>query len=197
VVGTYSVNHIEIKWWHLNIWPTAVSWPKIIQSERISNLICNLWLYTLISKIKSISPNIAMKQIFRCHHFISIWFEILTLFLVWECIIISYRSNVKLILVEWFLANLQPLGFGMTRMSPPWILRRLANVSPFFNSLSNRLRITNYCLRSVSSRWAMKFGQIFSCHHFISLWFEILTWFLVWECIIISYRSSLKFLCYS
>ena len=36
-------------------------------------------------------------------------------------------------------------------MCPPWILRRLANVSPFFNSLSNRLRITNYCLRSVSS----------------------------------------------
>jgi hypothetical protein len=40
---------------------------------------------------------------------------------------------------------------GTTQMSPPWILRRLANVSPFFNSLSNRLRITNYCLRSVSS----------------------------------------------
>jgi hypothetical protein len=40
---------------------------------------------------------------------------------------------------------------GTTRMSPPWILRRLANVSPFFNSLSNRLRTTNYCLRSVSS----------------------------------------------
>ena len=39
----------------------------------------------------------------------------------------------------------------MTRMDAPWILRRLANVSPFFNSLSNRLRITNYCLRSVSS----------------------------------------------
>ena len=34
------------------------------------------------------------------------------------------------------------------KMSPPWILRRLAI---FFNSLSNRLRITNYCLRSVSS----------------------------------------------
>jgi hypothetical protein len=40
---------------------------------------------------------------------------------------------------------------GTTRMFPPWILRRLANVSSFFNSLSNRLRITNYCLRSVSS----------------------------------------------
>ena len=36
-------------------------------------------------------------------------------------------------------------------MSPPWILRRLANVSSFFNSLSNRLRIANYCLRFVSS----------------------------------------------
>ena len=30
-----------------------------------------------------------------------------------------------------------------TRMSPPWILRSLTNISPFFNSLSNRLRITN------------------------------------------------------
>ena len=40
---------------------------------------------------------------------------------------------------------------GTTRMSPSWILRMLANVSPFFNSLSNRLRITNYCLRSLSS----------------------------------------------
>jgi hypothetical protein len=45
-----------------------------------------------------------------------------------------------------------------TRMSPPWILRRLANVSPFFNSFSNRLRITNYCLRSVSSRF-LKFTR--------------------------------------
>jgi hypothetical protein len=38
-----------------------------------------------------------------------------------------------------------------TRMYPSWILRRLANISTFFNSLSNRLRITNYCLRSVFS----------------------------------------------
>jgi hypothetical protein len=44
------------------------------------------------------------------------------------------------------------------------------------------------------SRWVLKFGQIFNCHHFISLWFEILTWFLVWECIIICYRSNLKFI---
>jgi len=38
--------------------PTTVSWPKIIQPERISNLICNLWLYTHIPNIKSISQSI-------------------------------------------------------------------------------------------------------------------------------------------
>ena len=55
--------------------------------------------------------------------------------------------------LPWETANLNPWTrcVGTTQMSPLWILRRLANVSPFFNSLSNRLRITNYCLRSVSS----------------------------------------------
>jgi len=42
--------------------PTAVSWPKIIQPERISKLICNYWLYTCIPKIKSICPSIAYKK---------------------------------------------------------------------------------------------------------------------------------------
>ena len=45
------------------------------------------------------------------HHFISLEFEILTWFLVWECIIISYRSTLKFVPVEWLLAKLQPLGF--------------------------------------------------------------------------------------
>ena len=49
--------------------------------------------------------------LFSCHHFISLGFEILTWFLVWECIIISYRSNLKFVPIEWFLTNLQPLGF--------------------------------------------------------------------------------------
>jgi hypothetical protein len=47
---------------------------------------------------------------------------------------------------------------GTTWMSPPWILMRLANCSPFFNSLSNRLTITNYCSRSVSSS-LLKFAR--------------------------------------
>jgi hypothetical protein len=37
----------------------------------------------------------------------------------------------------------------------------------------------------------LKFGQIFSCHHFFSICLEILNWFLVYECIMMSYRSSL------
>ena len=35
-----------------------------------------------------------------------------------------------------------------------------------------------FCYSSILfGPWTLKFGQIFSCHHFISLWFEILTWF--------------------
>ena len=39
----------------------------------------------------------------------------------------------------------------------------------------------------------LKFGQIFSCHHFFSQCLEILTWFLAYECIMMNYRSSLHF----
>ena len=70
------------------------------------------------------------------------------IFLVYECIMMSYRSSLHFVPVQRFLAELWPLD--------------------------------------------LKFDQIFSCHHFILLWFEILNWFLVWECIIISYRSILN-----
>ena len=59
-------------------------------------------------------------------------------------------------------------------MSPPWILRRLANVSPFFNSLSNRLRITNYCLRSVSSS-LLNFTYQKSSQYLKSEWNKVVT----------------------
>jgi hypothetical protein len=49
------------------------------------------------------------------------------------------------------LWNLAKYLVATTFFHSLWILRRLANVSPFFNSLNNRLRITKYCLRSVSS----------------------------------------------
>ena len=41
--------------------------------------------------------------------------------------------------------------------------------------------------------WTLKFGQIFSCHYLFSLCLEILTWCLVYECIMMSYRLSLHF----
>ena len=46
--------------------PTAVSWPKIIQLEQTSKLICNSWLYILIPKIKSISQSIGEKSGDNC-----------------------------------------------------------------------------------------------------------------------------------
>jgi hypothetical protein len=57
----------------------------------------------------------------------------------------KYSSDWHTIYI--YLNKIQHQKKEMTRMSPPWILRRLANVSPFFSSLSNKLRITNYCLR--------------------------------------------------
>jgi hypothetical protein len=97
--------------------------------------------------------NLKFGQIFSCHHFLSLCLEILTRCLVYECIMISYRSSLHFVRSNEFWPSYRPR--------------------------------------------TLKFCQIFSCHHFISLWFEILTWFLVWDCIIISYRSTLKFICYS
>ena len=43
--------------------PTAVSLQNVIQPDWISKVICNLWLYTLVQKVKSISPSIAKKVV--------------------------------------------------------------------------------------------------------------------------------------
>ena len=67
------------------------------------------------------------------HYDLRYWLD----FLVWECIIISYRSTLKFVPVEWFLANY--------------------------------------------SRWALKLVKYLVVITFFSLWFEILTWFLVCE----------------
>ena len=63
----------------------------------------------------------------------SLCLEILTWYLVYDCIMISYRSIY--------------LSFRSNDFWPCYGL------------------------------WTLKFGQIFSCHHFISLWFEILLYF--------------------
>jgi hypothetical protein len=49
------------------------------------------------------------------HHFFSLCLEILTWFLVYECtcIMMSYRSSLHFVPVQWFLAELWPLGFAI------------------------------------------------------------------------------------
>ena len=81
-------------------------------------------------------------EIFSCHPFFSLCLEIfslriniLTWYLVCECIMISYRSCLHFV----------PSNDLWPSYGP----------------------------------WTLKFGQIFSCHHFLSLFLEILTWFLV------------------
>ena len=96
------------------------------------DLIFGIWVYndelqimfTFCSGSMIFGPcTLKFGQIFSCHHLISLWFEVLTWFLAWECIMTSYTSTLKFIVVEWFLANL-------------------------------------HC-------WALKFCQIYSCHHFV------------------------------
>jgi hypothetical protein len=115
--------------------PTAVIWPKIIQPERHqkSLVVTTIWDIDLIFGMRVYNHKLQINfeicsgwMIFGQltavgiwnlakylvgHHFISLEFEILTWFLVWECIIISYRSTLKFVPVEWLLAKLQPLGF--------------------------------------------------------------------------------------
>ena len=43
--------------------------------------------------------------------FFTLWFEILTWFLVCECMMMSYRSSLNFVPIEWFWANLRTVDF--------------------------------------------------------------------------------------
>ena len=127
---------------------------------------------------------------------------ILTWCLVYECIMMSYRSCLHFVPVQWFLAELWPLDFELW----PNILLSLL----FFTMLwdidlifgmwvyNDKLQI-KFTFRSSPMIFGrvmalrLLTGQIFGCHHFISLCFEIVTWFLVFGITMMSYRSSLAF----
>jgi hypothetical protein len=132
--------------------PRAITRPKIIGPERKVKLICNSSLYTHIPNIKSISPSIAKKKWWQ----LNIWPNFSPRAITRPKIIRPER-NVHLICnlsLYTHIPNIKSISqsiaktrcVGTTWMSLPWILRRLAIVSPFFNSLSNRLRITNYSI---------------------------------------------------
>jgi hypothetical protein len=111
------------------------------------------------------------------------------LILVYECIMMSYRSNLHFIPVQWSLAELWPLDFLIKYLviSPLYFTMIWYVVLMFwYECIIISYRST---LKFVPVEWffvnlhslGLKFGHIFSCHHFCSLWFEILTWFLVCE----------------
>ena len=125
-------------------------------------------------------------QIFSCHHFFLLCLE-MTWFLIYECIMTSYRSRLHFVPVQWFLAL--GLKFGQIFEILNWFLVWVYN---------DKLQI-NF---EIHSGW-MIFGQLTAVGlwnlakylvvtTFFSLWFEILTWFLVCECIVMSYQSYLN-----
>ena len=123
--------------------------------------------------------------------FFSLCLEILTWFLVYECIMMSYRSSLHVVLVQWFLAELWPLDWNLAKylVVTIWDIDLIFGMRVYNHKLQINWNVfqLNDCWPTYS-RWALKFGHIL-----ISLWFEILTWFLVCECIVMSYRSSLNF----
>ena len=124
-------------------------------------------------------------QIFSCHHFFSLCLEIW--FLVYECIIMSYRSSLHFVPVQWFLA----LGL--------WNLAKYSVVTTFFRyDLRLWLDFWFECIM-ISYRWTLKFIPVewflanlqllgfeiltkyLIVTTYFSIWYEILTWFFVWE----------------
>jgi len=124
---------------------------------------------------------------------------LLTWFLVYECIAMSYRSSLLFVPVQWFLAELW-LKFGQI-FSCRHFISLIWDIDLIFGmSVYNHMLQINF---EIHSGW-MIFDQLAAVGlwnlakylvvaTFFSLWFEILTWFLLCACIVMSYRSSLNF----
>jgi hypothetical protein len=114
------------------------------------------------------------------------------------------QINFEFYSVEWFLANLQLLDFEIwpnIKLSPLVFamledIDLICGIWVHSDELQNKAYISFRCndIWPSYGPWILKLGQIFSSHHFISLWFEILTLIVAWECIIICCRSTLKFI---
>ena len=120
------------------------------------------------SEIKQLSP------FFFCYalrYWLDIWY------------VGVYRSSLRFVPIQWFLAEYGPwtLKFGQIFsfhhfISLIWDIDFIFGMRVYNHKLQikwNLFRLIDFL--PTYSRWALKFGQIFSSHHFISLWFEILT----------------------
>ena len=98
--------------------------PHFFTMHRYIDLIFGMWVYNdklqikctlsfgsiIFDRIMALGPwNLAKYLVVPT--FFSLWLGKLTWFVAWEWIVISYRSTLKFVPVEWFVANLQSLGF--------------------------------------------------------------------------------------
>ena len=96
---------------------------------------------------------------------VSLCLEILTWFLVYECIMMNYRSSLQFVPVQWFLAELWPLGFEIW---PNILLSPLYFTMIWDIDLIFGMRVYNHKLQikfEIPSGW-MIFGQLTA----IGLW---------------------------
>jgi hypothetical protein len=123
-----SLNFVPIEWFCAKliiIHPHAKHQVNI--SKRSEKRWSQLFYFGITDMGNTICPgHLVTGHTNEFHYALRYWLD----FWYLELTMMSYRSSF--------------IGIGL-------LLRRFANVSPFFYFLSNRLRITNYCLRSVSA----------------------------------------------
>ena len=101
--------------------------------------------------------------------FVSLCLEILTWFLVYEGIMMSYRSSLHVVLVQWFLAELWPLDWNLAKylVVTIWDIDLIFGMRVYNHKLQinwNLFQLNDFW--PTYSRWALKFGHILICHHF-------------------------------
>jgi hypothetical protein len=147
-------------------------------------------------------PMSVIPKYFSCYHFFSLCFEILlTWYLVCGCIMISYRSSLRFVPVQWFFGRVVTLGL--------WNLAKYLVVTTFCDMLGDidlifgiwvykdELQIKFHSGPMIFGRamarrlWNLAKYLVVSPLYFTMIWYiDMIFWY---ACIIISYRSTLKF----
>ena len=147
------------------------------------DLIFGIWVYNDELQIKFHSGpmifgramarrlwNLAKYLVVSPLYFTMIWY--IDLIFWYACIIISYRSTLKCVPVEWFFANLQSLGFEIWPHMSPLFFTMIWDFDLIFgmwvywwvtDQVLISFRLNDFGL--IYAPWTINFGQIFSCHH--------------------------------